>query len=309
MKKSRPVKALVLLAVVLILGLAAESNLFPFLGKSVNEALHEAFRHLSPSASFAVTLPRLIAAAAALCILIAANILIGWLLDKFNRKGRRVQTVTSVLKSFTKWIVWIIGIIWLLSIFGIDTSAAFAGVGIIALVISFGAQSLVEDVVTGIFIMFEGSLNVGDIIVIDDFRGVVKSIGVRTTSLEDVGGNIKVVNNSDIRNFQNRSANYSKAVCDVSISYGSDIEKAEAVIKKVSQKLFQDAHDLFVKEPVYMGVQQLGESGVVLRVTADVEEENIFIAQRRLNREIKLAFDKYGIEIPFPQVVVHKSKD
>lgn len=308
MKKNRLVKAGILLAAVLLLGLASNSSVFPFLGHNVNEALKNAFRHLAPSASFSFTVPRLIAAAAAVCILAAADLLIGWFLDRFTKTSRRVQTVTSVLKSFTKWIVWIIGIIWLLSIFGIDTSAAFAGVGIIALVVSFGAQSLVEDVVTGIFIMFEGALNVGDIIVIDDFRGVVRSIGVRTTSLEDTGGNIKVVNNSDIRNFQNRSTNYSKAVCDIAISYRSDIEKAEAVIRKISQRLYQDARDIFICEPEYAGVQELADSGVVLRITAEVEEENIFIAQRKLNREMKLAFDKYGIEIPFPQVVIHKEK-
>ncbi|MBO4360665.1 MAG: mechanosensitive ion channel family protein [Eubacteriaceae bacterium] len=305
------IKVTIITLILILIVLAGNTNMLRFLGSDVPKLFREAMSHLSRGGTFAISLPRLIAAftAALFCVLVST--LMNWGIDKVSSrsKERRVKTVTSILRSLVKWLVTIIGFIWIFTIFGFNTSAAFAGVGIIALVISFGAQSLVEDVVTGIFIMFEGSFNVGDVIVIDDFRGVVRNIGVRTTSLEDTGGNVKVVNNSDIRNFQNRSVNYSRAICDVSIAYSADIPKAESVIRKVSSKLYSDMGDIFVNEPEYMGVQELGDSGVVLRIGATVEEPNIFNAQRILNREIKLAFDKNNIEIPFMQVVVHKSKN
>ena len=309
MKKNGTLFKVIMIALVLLIMVILGST--DILGKEIREFFSGALRHLSKGGTFAVSLQRIVAAAAAVLFCILVSTLLNWAIDKVSERsrGRRVRTVTSILKSMVKWVVAIIGAIWVFTIFGFNTSAAFAGVGIVALVVSFGAQSLVEDVVTGIFIMFEGSFNVGDIIVIDDFRGIVRNIGVRTTSIEDTGGNIKVVNNSDIRNFQNRSANLSKALCDVSISYASDLQKAESVVAKVSSKLFSENHDIFMKVPEYLGVQQLGDSGVTLRIAADVDEENIFIAQRMLNREIKLGFDKAGIEIPFTQIVVHKSKN
>jgi small conductance mechanosensitive channel len=163
-------------------------------------------------------------------------------------------------------------------------------------------------VVTGIFIMFEGAFNVGDIIVMDNFRGTVRSIGVRTTIFEDDGGNLKIVNNSDIRNVQNRSRNGSLAVCDVGISYDSSIPAAEKVILDCLEKMWQENDGMYLSHPVYAGVQALADSSVVLRCRVEVREEDIFAAQRRLNRAVKLALDEGGIEIPFPQVVVHQAK-
>ena len=181
-----------------------------------------------------------------------------------------------------------------------------AGAGIIGLIIGFGAQSLIEDIITGLFIIFERQYEVGDIIVIDDFRGIVRSIGVRTTSLEDAGGNIKVVNNSDIRNFQNRSRVTSLALADVAISYGTDIRMVEQLLRDHLPEMYEPNKDLYLGAPVLMGVQDLADSGVVLRLSVDCDEENIFRAQRRLRRDIKVLFDDFGVEIPFPQVVVHQ---
>ena len=171
--------------------------------------------------------------------------------------------------------------------------------------VSDDVDSLVEDLVTGIFLVFEDQFNVGDIIETGGFRGVVESIGIRTTAIRDMGGNIKIVNNSDLRNILNRSSVASFATTTVSVSYSTDLEKAEPMLKDFLPTLKTKYPELFLEDPAYLGVQELGDSGVLLKIGARVNEKDIYKAPRILNREIKVFFDKSGIEIPFPQVVVH----
>ena len=222
------------------------------------------------------------------------------------QKNARARSIAALTLQTIKYLVVIIGAIWALRILGVDATAVLAGVGIIGLILGFGAQSLIEDVITGVFIIFEGKYSIGDIIVLDDFRGVVRDIGVRTTTIEDAGYNLKVVNNSDIRNFQNRSRKLSLAVCEVSVSYDTDLRKLEKILAENLPLMLQPHHDLYVTAPRYLGVQELGDSGVVIKIVADVKEENIFAAQRMLNRDIRVLFADKNVEIPFPQVDVHQ---
>ena len=151
-------------------------------------------------------------------------------------------------------------------------------------------------------------LAVGDIIVLDEFRGTVRNIGIRTTVIEDAGGNQKIVNNSDIRNLQNRSHNISVAVADIGICYEDRIEDVEKILIPALQDIYERNKNIYLAPPRYAGVEALADSAVVLRVVADVTEENIFVGRRTLNRELKILFDNNNIEIPFPQVVVHRGE-
>jgi small conductance mechanosensitive channel len=173
------------------------------------------------------------------------------------------------------------------------------------LAVSFGAQSLIEDVVTGIFLVFENQFSVGDYIEVDGFRGTVTSIGIRVTTIKGPGDNYKIMNNSDIRNILNRSKETSIATTLVSVAYHEDIENVEEVLKASFKDLFEKYPEVFLEEPTNLGVEQLAESGVTFRLAARIHEKDLFNAPRIMNREVKIAFDKAGIEIPFPQVVVH----
>lgn len=303
--KTALIVKLAVLAAIVICALVISAN--P--GKSeFAKLVSEALGFISSSGSFAITLPRIVAAVMALAVCMLVTTLIRLVLTKLEGRSKRLLTVSSILKSLVQWITAIWAVVWILSIFGIDMSVALAGVGIVALVLSFGAQSLVEDVVTGIFIMFEGAIDVGDIVVLDNFRGTVKSIGVRTTVIQDDSFNLKIVNNSDIRSIQNRSRSQSYAVCDIGASYSSDIPHVEKVLKKAMDELTLERSDLFPNGFKYAGVQALADSAVVFRVLALVNESDIFPAQRQMNRKFKMAFDENGVEIPFPQVVVHKGE-
>ena len=252
-----------------------------------------------------LTFAHLITLLMAMCVVWLVYTIIKFILLSVGKKGLRAQTVTELLISTVRYLAVILAVVWGLSILGVNTTAVLAGVGIVGLVLGFGAQSLIEDIITGAFIIFEGQYNIGDIIVLDEFRGVVRNIGVRTTTIEDAGGNLKVVNNSDIRNFQNRSRNTSLAVCLCSVAYETDLRALEKMLSENLPDMYLARKDLYLGAPRYLGVHELGDSGVVLKFVADVKEEDIFAAQRALNRDIRVLFADKGVEIPFPQVVVH----
>lgn len=253
-----------------------------------------------------ITLAHLLTLLLMICLLWLISMVFRLIIQYFGKKSLRSQTIASLAAGAFHYLIVIIGTVWGLAILGVNTTAVLAGVGIIGLILGFGAQSLIEDIITGAFIIFEGQYVIGDIIILDEFRGVVRNIGVRTTTIEDAGGNLKVVNNSDIRNFQNRSRNSSLAICEVSVAYDTDLKKLDQVMKEGLPRMYEAHKDLYKAVPIFRGVIALADSGVNLRITAEVREEDVFVAQRQLNRDIWALFTEKDIEIPFPQVVVHR---
>lgn len=221
-----------------------------------------------------------------------------------NIKGR-IRTLSTVFISLVKYIAILVGFCWCMTIIGVDVSTIFASVGIVALILGFGAESLVADLVTGVFILFENQFNVGDIIEVGGFRGVVKEIGIRTTCLEDTGKNMKIINNADLKDIINRSNQRSVAVSEIGVSYGTDLDKLEKDLVRILADIKKENTDIFVDRVEYVGVEELADSCIKLKFIADVEEANIYSGMRRLNKCLKQAFDKENIEIPFPQLDVH----
>lgn len=258
--------------------------------------------------TFAFNWAKIFQVIAIILMMAALTALVSFLLEKVHPKNPKARSAVTLIRSALRYITFLVGFFWCLGALGVNLSTIFAGVGIVTLIIGFGAQSLVEDLVTGIFLVFEDQFNVGDIIEVAGFRGTVESIGIRTTAIRDVGNNVKIINNSDLRNILNRSTADSAAVTTVSVSYSADLENVEKVIAAFLPKIREKYPDVFLTDPRYIGVQELGESGVVLKFVATVKEKNVFSAPRLLNREIKIAFDKAGIEIPFNQIVVHQGK-
>lgn len=250
----------------------------------------------------------LLAAAAVVLLMFLLSKILCALLSLVAKRGGRAHSMAGLFTSLTKLVCVIVALVWALGILGVNLAAIFASLGILSLIVGFGAQSLIEDAITGIFMIFEGQYQVGDIIVLDEFRGTVRNIGIRTTVIEDAGGNQKIVNNSDIRNLQNRSHNISVAVADIGICYEDRIEDVEAVLLPALQEIYERNQNIFEEAPTYAGVEALADSAVVLRITAKVREENYFIGYRTLNRELKILFDNNHINIPFPQLVVHKGE-
>ena len=307
--KKKLIQTVVILALLAFLLIPSVNPFLDAAGKAALAAqVQDTFGGLLGGAGM-VTPSRVICAVAVVLLVWLVCDLVVSALSFLMDRNRNSRSMIGLFVSLIKFVGCIVAIVWALGILGVNLAGIFASLGIASLIVGFGAQSLIEDAVTGIFIIFEGQYHVGDIIVLDGFRGTVRRIGIRTTIIEDSGGNLKIVNNSDIRNVQNRSKNASVAACDLSISYDADIREVEKILATTLPMLHTKYSDLFLSAPRYVGVESLGESSVVLRIVVNVAEENYFLGYRTLNRELKLMCDRHGIEIPFNQLVVHQAKE
>lgn len=237
-------------------------------------------------------------------VLLIENLLV-LLLGIHKPKSHRARSVLSLISSLAKYVAFIVILCWGLTLLGVNITTIIASVGVLALIVGFSAESLIADVVTGTFMLLENQYNVGDIVEVNGFRGTVTSIGIRTTCITDTGDNVKIINNSEMKNILNRSDNLSRAVSDISIPYQTDLEKLEKELPKLLETIFQAHTDSMQNVPTYLGVQALEASGIQLRFVVEVSEKQIFNVTRIMNRELLLGFRKLGVECPFPQLDVH----
>lgn len=219
--------------------------------------------------------------------------------------GSRGETVCRLTGSFIKYATIIGMIYYCLALLGVDTTTLLASAGILSIAISFGAKELVADILSGLFIIFEGEFRVGDIIKVGDWRGTVVEVGVRTTKVMDGSQNIKVIRNSNVSDIVNMTKQSSFTWCDVGIEYSESLERVESILAKEMPKM-REAIPGVINGPFYKGVVSLGDNSVNIRIMVQCAEADRFQVERDLNREVKLLFDRYDIGIPFPQIVLNK---
>lgn len=224
----------------------------------------------------------------------------------FGKKqtNNTVKTLTLLFGSILKYASVIAMILAILAACGVDVSVLVTSVGVLSLIIGLGCQSLVSDVVAGLFMILEGDIKVGDVVVINGWRGTVLQIGLRRTKIEDSVGNINIVNNSSISNIINNTRDHSYAICDVGIEYNESIERVEAILAE-NMHTFKEKIPAIIDGPFYKGVQELGASAVVIRLLAKCSENDKFQVERDMNRVIKMLFDEHNVNIPFDQIVVN----
>ena len=236
------------------------------------------------------------------------NKLLKWILTKCFAKTNRGITILRLLHSFLRWMIVIIAAFAILSTWGVNTSTLLASAGVLTLVIGLGAQSLVADVVAGLFIVIEGEYLVGDIVVIDGWRGTVKEIGIRTTKVEDAGGNLLIINNSEIKSLINQTTELSVAKCVMSVDYSEDIERVEEVIKSNLEEIGKNIPGI-IEGPFYKGINELADSSVDVLMVAKCKEEDIYQVQRDMTKQFYLLFNKNNINIPYNQIVVTNAEN
>lgn len=221
---------------------------------------------------------------------------------------RREATLLRLLDNISTYIVYFVSIIMILDTIGIPIATILAGAGIVGLAVGFGAQSLVKDIITGFFIIFEDQFSVGDFIRVGNFEGYVEEIGLRTTKIKSWTGEIHILPNGNIAEVTNFSLSNSVAVVDVSIAYEGDIEHAENVIRELLRELPEKYEDM-VAAPELLGIQSLAASEVVLRIVCETKPMRHLYISRMLRKEIKLRLDEHGIEIPFPRIVLYNRQE
>ena len=216
------------------------------------------------------------------------------------RRAQRARTIGSVLRSIISVIVLSIAAIMVLSEFGVNLGPILASAGIVGVAVGFGAQNLVRDFLSGMFMLLEDQYGVGDIVDLGEAIGTVEAVGLRITTLRDVNGTVWYVRNGEILRVGNKSQGYAVAVVDIPVAHSADIAEAIELIGTISQERVA-REDLagHVLEPVeVLGVERVGPEGVTLRVTVKVAPGRQWLVQRALNAALTDAFDDARVPRP-----------
>lgn len=225
----------------------------------------------------------------------------------FSVDDKKVNTLTIVLKNIIKYILYFIGLIMVLDMFNINTASLLATAGIGGLAIGFGAQSLVKDIITGFFILFEDQFSVGDYIKIGDYEGIVEELGVRVTKLRDFSGELHIIPNSNINTVTNKTRGAMRALVKVNISYEEDINRVIKILDKVCKNIGETS-DTIIEGPTILGITDLGEYGMDLTIVAKTTPMEQWSVERDIRKKIKEAFDKEKVEIPYPKRIIFDNK-
>ena len=239
-----------------------------------------------------------------LIAIVALVVAILALLEKYIKvKNKKAATTISLVKSFIKWAIILWAVFMIMARWGVPTQQILASIGIIALIIGLGCQTLISDIVAGIFLVADNAFEVGDIVVVDDFRGTVVEIGLKSTKLEDAGGNVKVVSNSAIHTLVNLTDSLSLSIVDISIPYEENLARTETLLIE-RLKDMQKRIPTIVEGPYYKGVEEMADSAVILKVIAKVKEEDRFQTTRDMKRDIYIFLNENNITVPYPQLTI-----
>ena len=196
-------------------------------------------------------------------------------------KTKKLATFVTILNSAIDYLALILIVVWSLRIMGADINGIIAGIGILALIIGTSAEGLIEDMLTGIFMLFEQECKVGDIVEVDGFLGTISEIGIRTTSIIDNAGNVKIFNNSSMKDILNRSSHASVAVVDIELPTDTDIEQLKNA----------DYGDIKC-----LGLQEIGSDSITIRYIKETPEAKLYDAQREMNVVILKVLKELGLK-------------
>jgi small conductance mechanosensitive channel len=227
------------------------------------------------------------------------------------RSQARIQTLTSLFGSVTSVIIWVVAALMVLSELGVSIAPLLASAGIAGVALGFGAQSLVKDFLSGVFMVLEDQYGVGDDIDAGEATGTVEQVNLRSTRLRSADGTVWFIPNGEIRRVGNRSRQWARALLDISVGYGSDLDRVRGIVLEVATEVCErdDQREVVLEPPEVLGVEALALDGVILRLVIKTEPG----AQEKLTRALRLAlkdrFDAEGVEIPLPQRVLHLRPD
>ncbi|WP_240315628.1 mechanosensitive ion channel family protein [Sporosarcina sp. PTS2304] len=225
-----------------------------------------------------------------------------------RKSERREKTIIKLLENALTYVIYFSAILAILTEFNIDVKGLLAGAGVLGLAVGFGAQSLVKDVISGFFIIFEDQFGVGDYVRINSAEGTVLEIGLRTTKIALFGGELYTVPNGQIGEVINFSVTNSMAILDIGVSYETNIEHAEELLKEFLKKLPKERYAEVIGIPEVLGVQSIEPSKIVLRIIAETEPVANFAVGRKLRQDLKKFMDQNGIEMPYPKMVLFQEK-
>lgn len=224
-------------------------------------------------------------------------------ISKLYLSDKRANTLGVIIKKLVRYILYFIWIVISLEMFDINTTSILATAGIGGLAVGFGAQSLVKDVITGFFILFEDQYAVGDYVKIESYEGIVEELGVRVTKLRDFSGELHIIPNSTIQVVTNKTRGAMRALVKVSITYEEDINRVIKVLEKICEDI-RTTNDSVLEGPTILGVTDLGEYFISLTIIAKTKPMEQWAVEREIRKRVKEVFEKENIEIPYPKRIM-----
>jgi len=223
---------------------------------------------------------------------------------------KREDTLISVFSGTLRITVWLTAALMITAETGLNIGPMLATAGVAGLALGFGAQYLIRDVISGLFIIFENQYRVGDVLCTGGTCGLVEDINLRLTILRDMDGTVHHIPNGEIHVASNLSKDYSRVNLNIGIGYNSDLEKVISVVNKVGKELAEDPawKDSIISPPQFLRVDDFADSAIIIKILGDTQPIKQWDVTGELRKRLKIAFDKAGIEIPFPQRDVHMVK-
>lgn len=228
-----------------------------------------------------------------------------------SAEKKREDTLITVFEGILKALIWFIAIFMIVAEFGVNIGPLLAGAGVVGLAIGFGAQYIIRDFFTGLFIILENQYRVGDVVCVDNICGTVEDINLRMTILRDVDGAVHHIPNGEIKIATNKTKGFARVNLIIGVAYDTDVDKVKRIVNEVGEGMAKDRtwKDKIIKAPEFVRVDNFGPSSVDIKISGEVQPQEQWDVMGELRQRIKNAFDKEGIEIPFPQRVVRQAKD
>ena len=229
---------------------------------------------------------------------------------KDEAQGQRINTLFGILKNFVSVTIFIVILMLVLSELGIEIGPLLAAAGVVGLAVGFGAQTLVKDIITGLFVVLEGQVTIGDIVEVAGHSGTVEAITIRTIRLRDVQGHLHVIPFSEVTTVKNITQDQDYHTFEIGVSYNEDIDHVIETLEKVGKDLQEDKN---FKTKINGAIQVFGldkfdDSAIIIKGRIPTFHKQQWVVRREFNRRVKIAFDKNGIEIPFPQTTISYEK-
>lgn len=224
----------------------------------------------------------------------------------YSEKVQRALTLGPLMKSAARYLLAFVALMVILRELGIDIQAILVSAGVAGLAIGLGAQSLIKDVITGFFLLFEGLIAVGDVIEVGPHTGTVEAIGLRVTKIRLLNGAQRIIPNGELTQFANYNRGWARAVVDVPIAHDEDVGRALQVLEDVGRRWAQDSRAA-LEPPQAQGIVRFGEAEVGLRLQVKVEAQRRWDAELELRRRIKEAFEAGGVRMP--RKIIHVTQD
>lgn len=224
---------------------------------------------------------------------------------------KRIETLGSVVRHIFTVLILIIVSMMVLKEVGIEIGPILAAAGVVGLAVGFGAQNLVQDVISGFFILLEDQIRVGDVIRIGDTSGLVEKVNLRMTILRDLSGNVHYIRNGNINIVTNMTKEFSRYVFEIGVAYRENVDEVIEVIKSIDEDLRKDPdYKDDILEPIeILGLDQFADSAIIIKARYMTKPIQQWRIGREFNRRMKMKFDEYDIEIPFPHMTVYMGQD